>query len=94
LLSLPILTELWRCVELQLQKNHDAEPIGGGKLISKVHYPAEWSGRRAYHLHTCFQHGAARAAEIAVRDIAEWFVPIGAEGLLPGTKNRDQSVLG
>jgi hypothetical protein len=23
---------------------------------------------------------------------AEWFVPIGAEGLLPGAKNRDQSV--
>jgi hypothetical protein len=41
-----------------------------------------------------FQHGAARAAEIAARDIAEWFVPIGAEGLLPGAKNRDQSVLG
>lgn len=26
--------------------------------------------------------------------MAEWFVPIGAEGLLPGAKNRDQSVLG
>lgn len=35
-----------------------------------------------------------RAAEIAARDIGEWFVPIGAEGLLPGAKNRDQSVLG
>jgi hypothetical protein len=43
---------------------------------------------------THFQHGAARAAEIAARDIAQWFVPIGAEGLLPGAKNRDQSVLG
>ena len=45
-------------------------------------------------IHTHFQHGAARAAEIAARDIAERFVPIGAEGLLPGAKNRDQSVLG
>lgn len=45
-------------------------------------------------INTHFQHGAARAAEIAARDMAEWFVPIGAEGLLPGAKNRDQSVLG
>jgi hypothetical protein len=45
-------------------------------------------------IHTHFQHGAARAAEIAARDITEWLVPIGAEGLLPGAKNRDQSVLG
>jgi len=43
-------------------------------------------------MHTHFQHGAARAAEIAARDIAEWFVPIGAEGLLPGAKTCDQSV--
>jgi hypothetical protein len=31
---------------------------------------------------------------MATRDIAEWFVPIGTERLLPGVKNRDQSVLG
>lgn len=37
---------------------------------------------------------AARAAEIAARDMAEWFVPIGPEGVLPGATNRDQSVLG
>jgi hypothetical protein len=33
-------------------------------------------------------------AKIAARDITEWLVPIGAEGLLPGANNRDQSVLG
>lgn len=49
------------------------------------------TGRRT---RTHFQNGAARAAEIAARDIADWFVPIAAEGLLPGAKNRDQSVLG
>jgi hypothetical protein len=45
-------------------------------------------------IHTHFRRGAARAAEIAARDIAEWFVPIGAEGRCRGTKNREQSVLG
>jgi hypothetical protein len=45
-------------------------------------------------IHTHFQHGPARAAEIAPRDITEWLVSIGAEGSLPGAKNRDQSVLG
>jgi hypothetical protein len=31
---------------------------------------------------------------MAARDITEWFVPIGSEGLPPGAKNRDQSILG
>jgi hypothetical protein len=62
--------------------------------MAKHHFKMSGNDMRIRRpIHTYLQHGAARTAEIAARDIAEWFLPICAEGLLPGAKNRGQSVL-
>ena len=35
-----------------------------------------------------------RSAQIAVKDMAEWMIPVGTEGLLPGATGREQTGLG